>query len=545
MGIFVFIMTGERVSFARTPRREINTAFERHGWWLTSRRDDTSTLIVPVLHVTTDEIVGVAQYSGLGSSFGDVERVVTLRRESRGYFTITSLGLDGSSVSTFRLHKDRMMQPVPEDLLGRRPPFSGILGMGAWWREYDVTERERRQAVSRFANALDDAGRSQLRTIIASDRLASVPIASSSAGPSRVLPNPPLEDYRAFAFLIDRPPGRASRPHTVSHRKTGLPSDRYGRRAREFRASSSSRPPLVDLEDSVLPRIEEPTSSDVEDDEDDHRGGRASSRFRTVHMPTHAELEDGFVWGRSYRFIVHLEHVRPVSHALTDQCVLNLANAHEVSRRLIGPNGADVSALTLRPVAYVEEGTDSEISLVGPGGRTRFEALLPRTPLDTFGSRVTTMVVYDDERFYVEESSRVNDIHNKRARHTIVAKNLWKIRDLWVHYGCPAAHGGEDAERRAGFLSCLPSVTHIPIPRRDGQLTVSTLAKRFADWTSHVCTGMMTCGEPLRRFVWNMIEETLISPQMMQRNELLIGKGWRGMSLWGQNPLVGQCLCHG
>ena len=122
---------------------------------------------------------------------------------------------------------------------------------------------------------------------------------------------------------------------------------------------------------------------------------------------------------------------------------------------MIGPNGADVFALTLRPVAYVEEGTDSEISLVGPGGRTRFEALLPRTPLDTFGSRraallprlrwepvdgqhilyacteiaaqemaegrlteaqrrrhftfrVATMVVYDDERFYVEESSRVN-----------------------------------------------------------------------------------------------------------------------------------------
>ena len=87
-----------------------------------------------------------------------------------------------------------------------RPSFSGILGMGAWWREYDVTERERQQVISRFANALDDAGRSQLRTIIASDRLASVPIASSSAGPSRVLPNPPLEDYRAFAFPIDRPP---------------------------------------------------------------------------------------------------------------------------------------------------------------------------------------------------------------------------------------------------------------------------------------------------------------------------------------------------
>ena len=72
-------------------------------------------------------------------------------------------------------------------MLGRRPPFSGILGMGVWWRKYDVTERERRQAVSRFASALDDASRSQLRTVIASDRLAYVPIASSFAGPSRVL----------------------------------------------------------------------------------------------------------------------------------------------------------------------------------------------------------------------------------------------------------------------------------------------------------------------------------------------------------------------
>ena len=124
-------MTGGKISFARTPRREINTAFECHGWWLTRQRDDAATLIVPVLYVTTDEIVGVALYSALSSSFGDVERVVTPRRESRGYFTITLLGLDGSSVSTFRLHKDRMMQPVPDDLLGRRPPFSGILGMSA------------------------------------------------------------------------------------------------------------------------------------------------------------------------------------------------------------------------------------------------------------------------------------------------------------------------------------------------------------------------------------------------------------------------------
>ena len=87
-------MTRRRVSSTLTLRREINTAFEHHRWWLTSRRDDVSTLIVFVLHVTTNEIVGVAQYSGLGSSFGDVEHVVTPRHESRVFFTITSLGVD-------------------------------------------------------------------------------------------------------------------------------------------------------------------------------------------------------------------------------------------------------------------------------------------------------------------------------------------------------------------------------------------------------------------------------------------------------------------
>ena len=46
-----------------------------------------------------------------------------------------------------------------------------------------------------------------MRTVIANDRLASVPIARLFAGPSRVLPNPPLEDYRAVAFPVDRPPG--------------------------------------------------------------------------------------------------------------------------------------------------------------------------------------------------------------------------------------------------------------------------------------------------------------------------------------------------
>ena len=50
-------------------------------------------------------------------------------------------------------------------------------------------------------------------------------------------------------------------------------------------------------------------------------------------------------------------------------CLESRTNAYEVYKRLIGPNGADVSSLTLRPVAYVEEETDSETSLVGPGGR--------------------------------------------------------------------------------------------------------------------------------------------------------------------------------
>ena len=52
------------------------------------------------------------------------------------------LGTNRSSVSTFRLHRDCMMQLVMEEVLARKPLFPSIFGMGAWWREYNVTEHE-------------------------------------------------------------------------------------------------------------------------------------------------------------------------------------------------------------------------------------------------------------------------------------------------------------------------------------------------------------------------------------------------------------------
>ena len=135
---------GGRISSLSSPRKKKNTTIERYEWWLTSRRDDASTSIVPVLYATTYDIVGVAMYNSLGSKFWDVERVVTPKCKSRGYLTIISLELNGSSVNTFRLQRDCILQLVLEEVLVRRSPFPSSFGMDAWWRKYDVTKCEKR-----------------------------------------------------------------------------------------------------------------------------------------------------------------------------------------------------------------------------------------------------------------------------------------------------------------------------------------------------------------------------------------------------------------
>ena len=155
---------------------------------------------------------------------------------------------------------------------------------------------------------------------------------TSSALPRVVLeaiPYPEETDpiYRCFAFPVDAPPRGASRPTRVIEERY-LPYDPDGRCGREgYRLVMplASMPPQ-DMpnvfDDEEPPPTSESTASGSNDDV--RRGRRAQTRVTEVTLPTEAELEDGYIYGRDFKWSVSITQVRQPVGPLTNQRILNV-----------------------------------------------------------------------------------------------------------------------------------------------------------------------------------------------------------------------------
>ena len=199
---------------------------------------------------------------------------------------------------------------------------------------------------------------------------------TSSAPPPAVpesipYPRRPIRCIGGLHFRVDAPPRGASRPTRVIHERY-LPYDPDGRRGREgYRLvtplASMPPPPIFDDEDPPATGSVAPGSED-----DAPRARRAPPRVTEVTLPTEAELEEGYVYGRDFRWLVSITHVRQPVGPLTNQRVLNVQNAQDVYRLLTSEAHEDVSCLTLRPIEYRPPGEGSPVTFGGAGGRQAF-----------------------------------------------------------------------------------------------------------------------------------------------------------------------------
>ena len=89
-------------------------------------------------------------------------------------------------------------------------------------------------------------------------------------------------------------------------------------------------------------------------------------------LPTKAELEEGYVYGRDFRWSVQITQVRQPIGPLTNQRILNVQNAFDVFRLLSSAGHEDISCLTLRPIEYRPPGAGSPVTFGGVGGRQAF-----------------------------------------------------------------------------------------------------------------------------------------------------------------------------
>ena len=50
----------------------------------------------------------------------------------------------------------------------------------------------------------------------------------------------------------------------------------------------------------------------------------------SFNLPSHDGIDEGYVYGRDFSFIVDMNHVRPPTDGFTNQRVLNIENAKKV-----------------------------------------------------------------------------------------------------------------------------------------------------------------------------------------------------------------------
>ena len=446
------------------------------------------------------------------------------------------------------------MQPIPLALMQLRPVLAGLRSAQRWWLGYDKETQRRRIQVTRICGALSLEERKQCLAYMARRNAAAkmlVPLRGTSEASTSSAPPPPVPSaipypeetdpmYRWFVFSVDAPPRGASRPTRIIQERY-LPYDPDGRRGREgYRlvtplASMPPPPPADVFDDEEPPFVAESTISCSNDDT--QRARRAPPRVTEVTLPTEVDLEEGYVYGRNFRWSVSIMHVRQPIGPLTNQRILNVLNAQDVYTLLCSAAHEDVSCLTLRPIEYRPPGEGSPVKFGGVGGRQAFilevtawatrEAIDPgRLPSEVhrffthvlwepvdgqhilwacqhiardehekgtlwdelyerFFRRPTTVLVYDDPRFFVSESRRTNVHHCSWQQYTTVAKNLTKMRELWEFYGQPGTGVG-DATRRAAFLSCVSAMVHSPVVPTSGSVKVTKLIQAFRDYLPHV-----------------------------------------------------------
>lgn len=273
-------------------------------------------------------------------------------------------------------------------------------------------------------------------------------------------------------------------------------------------------------------------------------------------VPTSEEIAKGSIWGNIV-FDAHIDRVVAVKNVETNHRVLSQKRVRDVYQHLKDPEyKTRISRLVLRPIKYIvftstdngsEERHEVPFSEIGAAreferaflahgrahlGGTNFSRISWLTeqiiwePVDgqhivaacklaleerengtmteaeyvkTFQQREAQFVVYDDPRFYIDKSVRINAAVWERTHYTTVEEDLRKLRQIWKLYGRPDSSVREDDARRGFALVSAASAVHKLHKMRDNAPTVKKLAKNLEDLTDHAWNPSDECFDAIIR----------------------------------------------
>ena len=109
----------------------------------------------------------------------------------------------------------------------------------------------------------------------------------------------------------------------------------------------------------------------------------------SFNPPTQDEIDEGYVFGRDFSFVVDMNHVRPPTDGFTNQRVLNIENAKKIYKALRDKHIVDSSWITLRPMFFNDpNGSTSESKwFKGVGSKERFYQCLESMPGNSMGKK--------------------------------------------------------------------------------------------------------------------------------------------------------------
>ncbi len=95
-----------------------------------------------------------------------------------------------------------------------------------------------------------------------------------------------------------------------------------------------------------------------------------------------------------------------------------------------------------------------------------------------FERREATFVVYNDRRFYIEKSVRINVAEWERKSYSTVEEDLRKLRQIWNLYGRPnSSIRADDTRRGIALVSAASAVHRLHKMVDNNEVSIKKLAK--------------------------------------------------------------------
>lgn len=509
-------------------------SFKNHGWWIS--RDDK----LPILRLSDYAWEEKDLWCGLTYGAGYIAKVAEVSStEEQGLCEVFMRGMKSGEPSSYILRTKNIMRS-PDCLLELK--FGGLPKYRKWWSSVGSIEQDLREKMVFAVSSMNANEKERLKVYMEKHERA-IAVFTSRDGGSEIVPTSSLEEdviidglsfYVHRRTLLDKvlPPTSNVASTSKKRNPSSILSFSQG-----GGASSSANIGLSVFDFDAPPQPSKKISSRSRSNLLVGDGSTSQTVLKKDKMilPTPHEIESGYVFGRDHFFYVDIANVRPASNILTNQRMLNTANAEFVYKRLRENQLLETNVMTLRPMEYLplsnEENVIERYTFKGEETRIDFLRCLNAMPGDSFEEkrdnflplviwepvdgqhilhacqvlaqrdreagliseaeyeksfmkRPAQVVAYDEEFRYLVASCKKNEENTERIYHSTVGETLAKMRAVWKQFGSPNPYNDEDIDRRRLFLQCLPSITGVRLGKDGSEFTVSKMNLQFRDYIS-------------------------------------------------------------